>query len=80
VIVLAHETCELAKRDLVISLEAGPRIIGMGTVDGIYEPPGSLLDASRDKPSIETTGRLQSAQVVAITRCRTSRSAAAKRR
>jgi hypothetical protein len=30
--------------------------------------PGSLLDASRNKPSIETTGRLQSAQVVATTR------------
>jgi hypothetical protein len=49
VIVLAHETREIAMRDLVISLEAGHGI-GMGTAQSHFdEPPGSLLEASRDK-------------------------------
>jgi hypothetical protein len=65
VIVLAHQTRELTKRDRPSRSKTRHGLSEQWHFD---EPPGSLLDASRDKPSIETTGRLQSAQVVATTR------------
>jgi hypothetical protein len=67
--VIALRLASLQSATLFISLQDAPRIIGMGAAEWHFdEPPGSLLDASSDKPPIETTGRLQSAQVVATTR------------
>jgi hypothetical protein len=61
-IVLARETRELAKRDLVISLQAGPRIIGWRH--------GHRETAMRPATShIETTGRSSIGTSLAITRC-----------